>query len=523
LSNEAKIEKRATSITTGIKEELQKIKNLFVILSHPDKDHINLLEESLPNNLNLLFILCGNFFMENESDDLKTDVGNLFSFIEKRKRTNSKETYVTLPYFWTSKFMNPYSSLRYHAVEGYVGSYSSLNPLPQDIDRHIPEAYQGDFLAFLKRMVEVKRQEGLEDKTKESHSPFYEQYIETPQLKDIYLWSMNHISDDINNHSAVISFRMPNLEKTFICTGDAGPEVFQKIQKKVIKKSLHQDDASMELVNPQEGMRRFIDVQLQGTIDSAPYIVLLMLPHHGAKGNFSLPMLDLFMPHILGISAGAGSMYNHPNTTLIKRYGDEYTRSPHLLQKLSEFWKYYSEGLRHYYITFKDKTEAKSSDVGQKTPLQQVKLNLLKEGNLPILATGIAGTIYIDKDSYYGQYISYFQYEGKSYKIKFKKAAFEHDRSLVLLMEGAEILGSSKVNLPNNIQKIKYKEMEFTRKKRDMFDMRGIFLSADAKQLLLPLDIKHKDEHDKKKSKSIRKFYMGHQVTEEGETPHEKI
>ncbi|MBN9344502.1 MAG: hypothetical protein BGO76_04505 [Caedibacter sp. 38-128] len=523
LSNEAKIEKRAISITTGIRAELQKIKNLFVILSHPDKDHINLLEESLPNNLNILFILCGNFFMESESDDLKTDVGNLFSFIEKRKKTSNKETYVTLPYFWTLKSINPYSSLRYHAVESYVSSYSSSNSLPQDVDRHIPEAYQGDFSTFLTRMVEVKRQEGIKDKPKESDNPFYAQYIEKPHLKDIYLWSMNHISDDINNHSAVISFRMPNLEKTFICTGDAGPEVFQRLQKKVSKKSSHQDDASMDLVSPQEAMRHFIDTQLLGKSDSAPYIVLLMLPHHGAKGNFSLPMLDLFMPHLLGISAGAGTMYNHPDTTLIKRYEDEYIKSPHLSQKLTEFWKYYSGDLDHYYITFKDKTEATPLNPTQKTSLQQARLNLLNEGNLPILATGIAGTIYVDKDSYYGQYISYFQHEGKSYKIRFKKAAFEQDRSLAQLMEGAEILKNTKVNLPNNIQKIKYKGIEFTRKKRNIFDINGIFLSADDKQLLLPLDIKYKDEHDKKKSKSIGKFYMGHQVIEEGETPHEKM
>lgn len=144
---------------------------------------------------------------------------------------------------------------------------------------------------------------------------------------------------------------------------------------------------------------------------------------------------------------------------------------------------------------------------------------MLKRGNLPILATGIAGTIYIDKDIYYGQYISYFQHEGKSYKIKFKKAAFEHDRSSVQLMEGAEILASSKVNLPNNIQKIKYNDVEFIRKKKHVFD-KGIFLSPDAKQLLLPLGIKYSDG---KKDKIVWKFYLGHQVIEEGETSDEKM
>src|SRR3546814_8562375 len=48
------------------------------------------------------------------------------SFIEKRKRTSNRETYVTLPYFWSSKSISPYSKLRYQTVEGYVSSYSSL-------------------------------------------------------------------------------------------------------------------------------------------------------------------------------------------------------------------------------------------------------------------------------------------------------------------------------------------------------------------------------------------------------------
>ncbi|OJX10447.1 MAG: hypothetical protein BGO77_02410 [Caedibacter sp. 37-49] len=232
FSNEAKKEKRITSITTSIKSSLETIKNLFVILSHPDKDHINLLEESLPNNLNVLFILCGNFFMESESEDLKTDVGNLFSFIEKRKRTSSKETYVTLPYFWPSESINPYSVLQYKSVREYVEFYPQL-ALPQDINRHIPESFQGQFSTFLQKMIIVDQQDQIEDKSKESTSPFYQKYLGKPQLNNIYIWSMNQISDDINNHSSVVSFRMPNLEKTFICTGDAGPEVFQKIQKKV--------------------------------------------------------------------------------------------------------------------------------------------------------------------------------------------------------------------------------------------------------------------------------------------------
>ena len=276
--------------------------------------------------------------------------------------------------------------------------------------------------------------------------------------------------------------------------------------------------------NPPARIRRCVDAQLQAQGSPSPYTVSLMLPHHGARNNASLIMIDLFMPHILGISAGAGTMYNHPDTTLIAKYEAEYTHKPYLEQKNIEFWKNYSKDIiEHYYITFTDKLKKNSTDSEKEVKVQTVQLNHITKGKLPILATGVAGTIYIDKDSYYGQYISYFQHEGRSYKIKFKKAAFEHDRSLEKLMEGAEILGSSKVNLPDNIQKIKYKEIEFTRKKKDIFDAHGVFLSSDSKQLLLPLDIEHKGEHDKKKAKSIRKFYIGHQATEEGESTHEKL
>jgi hypothetical protein len=110
-------------------------------------------------------------------------------------------------------------------------------------------------------------------------------------------------------------------------------------------------------------------------------------------------------------------------------------------------------------------------------------------------------------------------YEVRSYKIKFKKSAFEHDRSLVQLMEGAEIQGSSKVNLLDNIQKIKYSGVEFIRKKKHILD-KGIFLSSDAKQLLIPLGVKY---NDGKKDKIVWKFYLGHQIIEEGESSHEKM
>src|SRR5690606_23663254 len=172
------------------------------------------------------------------------------------------------------------------------------------------------------------------------------------------------------------------------------------------------------LITPQESMRRFVDAQVQSRTSPSPYTVLLMLPHHGAKNNFSSSMLDLFTPHILGISAGAGSMYNHPNTTLISKYEEEYTHAPHLAQKLVEFWKQHSKDIEHYYITSADKTKEDPADPTQKVKVQKVQLNRLKQGKLPILATGIAGTIYSDKDSYYGQYISYYPYEEKSYKIK---------------------------------------------------------------------------------------------------------
>ncbi len=509
FSNESKLEKRATSVTTSIKTELEKLKNLFVILSHPDKDHINLLEESLPNHLNILFILCGNFFIESDNEDIRTNVGNLFSFIAKRKSRG--ETYVTLPYFWPSENISPYSALQYKAVREYVESYSSSKILPQDINRHISKAFQGRFSTFLERMLKVNKQEQIEDKSKEGTSPFYEKFLGNPQLNNIYIWSINHISDDINNHSSVISFRMPNLEKTFVCTGDAGPEVFQKIQKRVSKQSLQQTASTL-----QERMRMLIDAQLHNQGSASPNIVLLMLPHHGAKNNLSIPMLDLFMPHILGISAGVGSMYNHPNTTLIEQYKKIYENTPRLAQKLVEFWKYYSKEIDHYYITFNDKIVEDPTDRSKKVKLQKAQLDNLWVGKLAILATGIAGTIYADKESFYGQYLSYFQYGEESYKMKFKKAAFEHDSSMKKLMEGEEIQRSTKkVNLSNSVQKIKYEGEDFIRKKKNFLD-KGIFLSFNGKQLLLPLDIEHGTD-----GKKIKKFYLGNRVRE-GESTDEK-
>src|SRR5690606_38603874 len=96
--------------------------------------------------------------------------------------------------------------------------------------------------------------------------------------------------------------------------------------------------------------------------------------------------------------------------------------------------------------------------------------------------------------------------------------AFEHDATLEKLIDRKEILeGTRKVNLPLNIEKIKYNGIEFTRERKNFFGQ-GVFFSSDDKKLLLPLGIKY---NDGKKDKTIWKFYLGNQI-EEGENVDEK-
>jgi len=507
FSNDADTENPENPITLNIKNTLKTVKNLFVVLSHPDKDHINLIKDSLSTTINVLFILCGNFFAENDKEDLKKDIKELFSFISTRMRSHPAKTHFTFPYFWPSDLKTPYSTLNYQEIKDFLLTYHPSNKHPLGSDTYLPKMFQGNFSIFLQTMQAIDPQNTTEN-------PFWVNFLNDERLQNIYIWLMNQISDNINNHSPVISFRMPNLEKTFICTGDAGPEVFLKIQKKISKQIAIQpankstsgesmlDDEPIT-IPAEELMRVRVDAHLHGQI---PYIIMLMLPHHGAEKNLSYSMLDLFAPHVLGISAGAGSMYRHPSTDLIKLYKKAYKEKAHLQKRKKELWEHYELQVAHRYLTFKDEEKTKES----KKPVVCARLNRLQETKLPILSTGIAGTINVTKEGFYSQFTDHFQFTDQIYSLVFSEAICIHDpASTKVTDDSIEIIEKGqKFYISPNILKIKYEGRVFKKNEPTKLLGKKVFLSEDGEQLLVSLDIKQKGSD----SKSIQKLYLGHKV-----------
>lgn len=504
FSNEAEKENPKTPIAMNLKSTLEKANNLFVILSHPDKDHINLLRSSLPTTTNVLLILCGNFFIKNDNAHLKKDVKELFSFIADRIRSYPTKTFFTLPYFWPSEHIALDSSLNYSDIKNFLSIYPSSHIFPSGIDTHLPKGFQGDFATFLQKMHQIDSQENIANT---SQPPFYRNFSEDPRLKDIYIWHINQISDDINNHSPVISFRMPNLEKTFICTGDAGPEVFQKIHKKIstriseqpVKNSSSETNMSEEESSP---IRLAVNTHLH-LHGAELYIVILMLPHHGSGKNLSYSMLDLFAPHILGISAGAGSMYRHPSTELIKLYKKTYKDKEHLGDRKIQLWERYRTNVAHHFLTFRDEIRTEKG----RNPVTRARLNRLEKNKLPIISTGIAGTIDVTKKGFYSQFTNNFQYKDQSYAMELSQAIFINDlESPKVTGESIEITKKNqKLHLSPNIKEIRYDRTVFRKNQQDNQLERVEFISEDDTQLLVALDIKYKKDG---KVTTIQKFYL---------------
>lgn len=210
-----KTEKKATDVSNAIsiKDIIRKssLKSLFVFLSHPDKDHINLISQSIPSNLKILFILCGDFLSYNQYGKLSEDVHNTLLFISQRYLLlGQNKNHLCLPYFWTHE---EYNDIKKSILSYFINS-NDLEKYLQPI-RHTPPRVQGSLNKFLQIMKEFDGE----------FTP--NQHI----YKNIYIWLLNKTSNESNNTCPIISFRMPTLQQSFICTGDSQTDVFGDISQ----------------------------------------------------------------------------------------------------------------------------------------------------------------------------------------------------------------------------------------------------------------------------------------------------
>jgi len=328
-----------------IKETIEDhhIKFLFVILSHADRDHINLIPSVIPEGVKSLFLLGGDFLQKSDNDNgkLKQDIQELFKFFAKR---NNSE--FSLPYFWN---FSKYNGIR-TGIKNYIFEQDeSLLALSRESLHSMdstPSPLYGSLFDLLNLMDEKEK------KSITSYlAPLLEQENIKQKLDNIYIWGFNRLATDINDQSIIVSLKMPSLGKSFICTGDAREDIFVDIYRfisnqekyKIDEENLHRARASLHSDNKENA-------------------VVLLLPHHGSLENLSLRMLDLFKPDVLAISAGAG-MYPHPSNELIKKYKSEYRFNPetNIFKITTNIWKNYETVNDCYYLSFIEKQSKSDS------------------------------------------------------------------------------------------------------------------------------------------------------------------
>lgn len=417
-----------------IKETIEDyhIKYLFVILSHPDKDHINLVSSVIPEGIKSLLLLCGDFLQESDSASgkLKQDAQSLFKFIKEKG-----DCKFSLPYFWNfSKYADIKASIKNYAFEQDKPLLTLSKESRQSI-KSTPSPLYGSFFDLLNLMDE---KEGGEI------SPYLTSLLQRENIKqkldNIYIWGLNKYASDINDQSIIVSFRIPSLGKSFICTGDAREDVFVDIYQSI----RNQERFKIDKENQHCARTSLHNDHEENT-------VVLVLPHHGSFENLSFRMLDLFKPDILAISAGAG-MYPHPSNKLIKEYKNKYrfnseTRTSKLTTNI---WKDYRVANDCYYLSFIEKlnknekkevnTNKKENNVNQKSSnADEKKINENKEENkekvgsavykkikeqkkdIPILCTNTLGTIKITKDDFASEYTNLVLFRDDYYKIDLSK------------------------------------------------------------------------------------------------------
>ena len=273
-----------TSLSDLIKS--YELKYLFIILSHPDKDHINLINSKLLSNLSLpvMALLEGDWFMNitevvNVVLDVLKNYPNIcidFPFYSKGLWGINQEdvcTYQTiLDKFWRSDIKGIFS---------LFDGWKSIIPALQIEDLQS--------VILRKSSEKVNNFECFKDILHlEDFSYVYSPLFDV--LKNIKIVHINFPFKDVNSQSSIVEIKMPKLKMQFFLTGDASNETFSRI----------------------------IEHDVNFFKKDKDYTSFAMLPHHGSKENKSSLFFKLFQPDIIGISAGNGGQFTHPSKTFIQ-------------------------------------------------------------------------------------------------------------------------------------------------------------------------------------------------------------
>lgn len=249
---------------------------LFIIFSHPDEDHINLIPHIL-ENLEIsgkVWVLCeGDWFckeQDNEEKDKKTKKGKTWVLEVLRKKENTR---IEFPFYWGGLLDINGEQLTYERV---LSAFKT--------EKEVDEVFK---LREEKDVIPALKYETLYEFVKEEGKIWPEE--EKRVLENIKIAHINFPFKDVNSQSTIVKIKMGKLGMQFFLTGDASNETFSKIVE--TKKDFFKKDKD--------------------------YISFVMLPHHGSIENKTNWLFKLFNPDIIGVSAGNGVKYRHPDKTLV--------------------------------------------------------------------------------------------------------------------------------------------------------------------------------------------------------------
>ena len=286
--NNNKQDEKINDIRRNIRTAITKsnIKKLFIFLSHPDADHINLLgttlaeqesiiPESLIKNNNVLLIAGGNFFTHvNEDNNVSLsiealNIPALFPYkkaiqidrkFESTLASGSEEELIDLILqgdvykvitqellsLDENSFKNDTETTMMDRIESPDDQQEKTMDLTNLTDQQ-KEVWERiiNTNKKLKSIINTNKQEEKDrekDREKTLSNESWQRLTSDKKkeffsalktVKDkVFIWGMNIVHKDINTQSLVISFKI-GPQFSLLCTGDADEETFSLILKKI--------------------------------------------------------------------------------------------------------------------------------------------------------------------------------------------------------------------------------------------------------------------------------------------------
>lgn len=366
---------------------------LFIFLSHPDEDHINLIAKKyknneeitsiIPNNVNKIEVFLGGDWVNHETEDTKTVIDYL-----KNRGAN-----INFPYYWKyegSLFSEQDSSLQYQPgvnkylklkekiLQGEGKLFLSHDKGPMFTSTKIINTY----FKYSPTMLDIGKV--LYDINPLKLDPSYKKTLES-----VYFRSFGAETSDINAQSLITSFKMPSLRAILTCTGDAESVTFSTV-KEIDGLSFHEKK----------------------------YLNAVVIPHHGAISNFSGNLISSLKPDLFFVSAGLTS-YDHPNYQALSLYEKA-------IDSTSSF-------LDNYYRTSNEYLPLSMSIARTGKNIEDYKLNFFNK--IPVLSTNLLGNISWHDSSIHVSYNNIIEKSGHKYLVDISKKLIPNEESLYFTKE----------------------------------------------------------------------------------------